>query len=118
MPLVVKILLSVFAGWIVAAVLLVLSIYLNDPFWSPLLIWHWKPIYALAGDGPFLGYNTAGEPIYEGTPIHFLSNIIGMMAGFVIYPIIFLLVTNLPSFVSRKRSIEGFSAEPPLPPTF
>jgi hypothetical protein len=113
-----KILFSILAGLFLAGVLLVLAIYLKDPYWSQVLVWHWKPIYSLAGNGPLLGYNSAGEPIYEGTPIHFLFNLIGALAGFVIYPILFSLIAVIESFLRKRRKQEIFATEPPPPPVF
>jgi hypothetical protein len=114
----VQILFSALAGWLLAGVLLSLAIYLNDPFWSQAMIWHWKPIYSLAGNGPLLHYDAAGNPIYEGTPIHLLFNLIGVFAGFVIYPILFVLLTSIVSMLRKRKTPQLFSPKPPPPPMF
>ena len=52
------------------------------------LLWNVPAFVALAGNGPILGQDANGAPIYEGTPVHFLFFIIGLTSGFGIYPLI------------------------------
>ena len=88
----VKILVSLIGGWLLAGSLLLLAFYLDDPYWSPVLLWHSEPFSRLAGNGPLLGYDAAGKALYEGTPVHLLFGIIGAFIGFVVYPVLTFLV--------------------------
>jgi hypothetical protein len=87
-----RILISLIGGWTIAAILLVFVRYFDNDNLTAVLLWHWGPIYSLAGNGPLLGYRPDGTPLYEGTPIHLVFGLIGYLAGFLIYPIIIYLV--------------------------
>lgn len=86
-----KLLISVVIGWIIAAVLLFVAGWLSES-WQSILLWHWGPIYSLAGNGPILGHRPDGTPMYEGTPVHMLFGLIGLFAGFLIYPTVILII--------------------------
>lgn len=42
------------------------------------------PVY-LVGPGPLLGYDEQGNPKYEGTPVHVLAGLAGLLLGVPIY---------------------------------
>jgi hypothetical protein len=96
---------SIIAGWLLAGLLVAISTYLNDAYWSSILLWHWAPVYDLVGRGaPIAGYHNDGSPIYEGTPIHLLFGFVGYFAGFIIYPVAIFLVLTL---IDRLKQRNG-----------
>jgi hypothetical protein len=51
----------------------------------------------LVGPGPLLGYDEHGNPMYEGTPIHMLAGLVGMVLGFLVYWLLcFVLLRRWP----------------------
>lgn len=95
---------SIVFGSLLAGLLVALAWYLNDQRWSSILVWHWRPIYSLAGNGPLLGYKADGSPMYEGTPVHLVFGFVGYFAGFIIYPIAIFLIWTLVDRFRRKKN--------------
>lgn len=94
---------SIIAGFLFAGVLLLIGVNTATEEIRSVLLWHWKPIYSLAGNGPLLGHTADGTPIYEGTPVHVLFGLLGMFAGFMIYPVsIFIIWSLVDKFRSKQ----------------
>ena len=49
------------------------------------ILWQVTIMQMLAGPGPLLGYDSSGQPMYEGTPVHMLAAYIGLLLGVAIY---------------------------------
>jgi len=82
-------------GWLLALAIAVRS---NDERVAAVLLPLWRPVFALAGNGPNLG--TAEQPAYEGTPVHFVMSVIGIVASSVVY----MLIASAALRVWRKRN--------------
>lgn len=89
MKLWVRIGISVLTGWSFYTMVLLIagSAEISETV-NSWLLWHVPAVVALAGNGPILGHDANGAPIYEGTPVHFAFFIIGLASGFGIYPLI------------------------------
>lgn len=98
-----KIFLSIVIGWIVTIVLLKVGFNVEHKLLSAVLLWNVKFFILLAGNGPFLGYDTQGNPMYEGTPVHLFFALIGIVSGFIIYPTILFLILTLIYRIKNKN---------------
>ena|SRR5438105_15927471 len=80
---------SLFAGWAIYIVLLIVGFNLDRPSVArSILLWNIEAFIKLAGNGPILGYDASGQPIYEGTPVHFFFGLAGLAGGFFDLPAI------------------------------
>ncbi|HTK32064.1 MAG TPA: hypothetical protein VL332_08890 [Candidatus Saccharimonadaceae bacterium] len=52
---------------------------------SDLPVWNVVAIVNLAGPPPVIGSSETGEPMLEGTPVHYLFAIFGLIIGVVLY---------------------------------
>ena len=86
---------SIVGGFLFAGILVLIGVNTPTEELRSILLWHWEPIYSLAGNGPLLGYAQDGTPMYEGTPVHMLFGFVGMFAGFVIYPVSIFIILSL-----------------------
>jgi hypothetical protein len=62
---------------------LVLCIAIDQPRLTTILMPLWRPMFALAGQGPNLG--SAERPLYEATPVHALFGLLGIALSAVVY---------------------------------
>jgi len=103
-----KFAISLLFGWLIAGLLLLLASGCAGDECKSILLWHWAPIYDLAGSGPVIGHHADGTPIREGTPVHILFALLGLVAGFVIYPtVVYVGLTvaeKLKSGLKRRSS--------------
>jgi len=100
-----RILLSIPLGWIIAIVLMLIAFNIENKDLAKILMWNLGLFMALAGNGPLLGYDAQGHPMYEGTPVHWLFALLGFASSFVIYPVLaFLALTVVKNFYSRKKT--------------
>ncbi len=81
-----------FVGALLAACLITIictavGLAFSDSQVGNLMLWQVPWFVDLAGNGPLLGYDSAGNPMYEGTPVHELFALIGLAAGVPIYTI-------------------------------
>lgn len=90
-----RILLSIPIGWLVAAILLVIALNIESRTIAAILMWNVYLFVALAGNGPLLGYDAQGNPMYEGTPVHAVFGLLGALSGFLIYPAIAFVVLSI-----------------------
>jgi hypothetical protein len=56
---------------------------------STKVLWQATLMHRFVGKGPILGYDSQGQPMYEGTPVHLISAITGLLIGLIVYWIIF-----------------------------
>lgn len=59
-------------------------------FW--VLAWHVAFVVKLVGPGPLLGHDAQGNPIHEGTALHSLAALIGMLLGLLLYSLLSFVV--------------------------
>ena len=99
-----KINLSIFIGWLVAGILILTALNIENEKISAIMLWNVAIIGALAGNGPLLGYDAQGNPMYEGTPVHLIFAFLGLASSFLIYPIVvFLILTVINKHRLRKK---------------
>ncbi len=97
-----RILLSITTGWLVAGILILIAFSLGSKKIAAILLWNVGLFMILAGNGPLLGYDAQGNPMYEGTPVHLFFGFLGLLSGFLIYPlIVFLILSIANKFYSR-----------------
>jgi hypothetical protein len=94
---------SIIIGWAIACFLLIISFSIENQQLTAILLWNVKLFAALAGNGPLLGYDAQGNPMYEGTPILIFFALIGVLSSFVIYPIILFLILTLINKVKGRN---------------
>jgi hypothetical protein len=86
-----------FGGAIALGVLIAAgSAELSQPV-KDVLLWNVNLVAKLAGKGPLLGYDSLGNPMYEGTPVHLFFGFLGLLSTFPIYMIacyLFLTIGN------------------------
>ena len=95
---------AILIGWTIAVSLLVIGSKIENTQILKILLWNVHFFAALAGNGPLLGYDVQGNPMYEGTPVHLFFGFVGILSSFTIYPIILFLVFNLVSKIKRKNT--------------
>jgi hypothetical protein len=104
MRLVAKIFISIVLGAGIAAMLLMISGSegVSKPV-KDVLLWNVNLAVKLAGTGPLLRYNSQGEPMYEGTPVHMFFGLLGLLSTFPIYMIVsFLFLTGLEKLMDKR----------------
>lgn len=91
-----RIFLGIIFGCAFAAILLFVFFNLETPpKVLKILLWNIFFIAKLAGNGPILGYDNQGNPIYEGTSVHLLFGLIGMVSTFPYYSFIFFVFISI-----------------------
>lgn len=101
-----RILLSIFAGWLIAGALIFIAFIAASKKIAMILLWNVGLFVALAGNGPLLGYDAQGNPMYEGTPVHFVFGLLGILSGFLIYPmIVFVILSVAGNFYPKKIEV-------------
>jgi len=78
---------SLVVGTLITIVVTLLAFANPQSGLSGILLWQVPLFVRLAGNGPLLGYDAAGQPMYEGTPVHLLFGLIGLAAGVPIYTV-------------------------------
>lgn len=75
---------SIFAAILLSAVqfLAAMKISFN-------ILWQVNIMQMLVGSGPLLGYDSSGQPMYEGTPVHMVVAYLGLLFGVAIYSTVF-----------------------------
>jgi hypothetical protein len=80
---------SLLSGWAIYLIFLAIVfesfIAISKPAAS-VPLWNVTLFVAVAGNGPLLGYDTSGNPMYEGTPVHLVFALVGLSSGFCFYP--------------------------------
>lgn len=90
-----------------AIVLILFGTNIDNKTVSSILLWNVSFFIALAGNGPLLGYDQQGNPMYEGTPVHVFFALFGFASGFLIYPIfVFLILTIVDKLYLTKKNVE------------
>lgn len=85
-----RIFLGIFFGCAFATLILLAAFNLDlPPKVSQILLWNVRFFAKLAGNGPLLGYDQQGNPIYEGTPVHLFFGLVGIISTFPYYSIVF-----------------------------
>jgi hypothetical protein len=59
---------------------------------STKVLWQATLMHRFVGKGPILGYDAQGQPMYEGTPVHFVAAITGLLIGLIVYWIVFYCI--------------------------
>ena len=90
-----RILFSTIIGWIIAGIITLTAFNVKNEIILAVLLWNVGFFVALAGNGPILGYDQQGNPMYEGTPVHIIFAIFGFASSFLIYPIIVFLILTI-----------------------
>ena len=105
MQLLLKIIISVILGFAVAIGILLLSgsAGVSDST-KEVLLWNVHLVAKLAGNGPLLGYNSQGEPIYEGTPVHVFFWFLGLISTFPIYMALSFVFVSIVTKFGNKRT--------------
>jgi hypothetical protein len=68
-----------------------------------ILLWNVTFFVRLAGNGPLLGYDEQGNPMYEGTPVHAFFALIGILSTFPIYSIVFFVGFTIKDIFKTKK---------------
>jgi len=56
----------------------------------------WQVSLMVPDKGPVMGYDTSGNPLYEGTPVHLVMAYTGLGLGVVVYAVVvYLLIWKL-----------------------
>ncbi len=69
-------------------------------FWAAMkylrtILWQVDLMHWLVGPGPILGYDASGKPQYEGTPVHMVAAVLGLIIGIILYAVIsYKLITR------------------------
>ena len=107
-----RILLGIIFGCAFAAILLWSAFNLEMPTRvKNILLWNVSFFVKLAGNGPLLGYDQQGNPMYEGTPVHILFYLIGIISTFPYYSIIFFLLVSIWSKLKFKSKAKRFDLD-------
>ncbi len=61
---------------------------------SQKILWQVNTMLWFVGPGPLLGYDSNGKPLYEGTPVHLVAGIFGLLFGVVVYAVIIYILIN------------------------
>lgn len=93
--------LSIVCGVIITVALIWASASIGNDRVSQVLLWHAAiPVY-LVGQGPLLGYDAQGKPVYEGSPVGMLAGFVGLFLGVPIYSVVSYFVMRA---ITRSRS--------------
>lgn len=79
---------------ILAAILLSAFQFLAAMKFSFNILWQVTIMQMLAGPCPLLGYDSSGQPMYEGTPVHILAAYFGLLFGVAIYAVLIYQYTK------------------------
>jgi hypothetical protein len=79
--------------------ILVALILSGIQFWTAMtlsqkILWQVNIMHWIVGPGPILGYDSTGNPLYEGTPVHMVAAYFGLFIGVIIYAVIVYRLTN------------------------
>ncbi len=99
-----RILLAIVCGCFFATLLLLIAFTIEMPDkLRGVLLWNVGVFVRLAGNGPLLGYDEQGNPMYEGTPVHLIFGLIGVISTFPIYSVIFFIIFTVKDKLKEKR---------------
>lgn len=78
---------SIVCGILITFVLTWAAFTVESETVSRALMWQAAiPVY-LIGPGPVIGHDDHGAPIHEGTPVHMLAGLVGILLGIPIYSV-------------------------------
>ena len=88
-------LVSVAGGFVIATVLHVVALTVNNKTITGVLLWQDTLFVYLTGPGPLLFVDAQGKAHYEGTPILALILPVGYLVSVVIYSLVTFLILKL-----------------------
>ena len=80
--------LSLLCGIVITGVVTWIALSIGNEKISTVLLWNVVILVRLAGRGPLLGYDAEGNPMHEGTPVHLLAGVFGLLLGIPIYSVV------------------------------
>lgn len=100
--------LSVVCGVVITAALTLAAFSVENDNVSRALMWQASILVHLVGPGPVIGHDQQGNPLHEGTPVHMLAGVVGILLGIPIYSL--LTYVALRPFARRGSASPGRTA--------